>query len=322
MIAAASILVRVACKREEASQIASLELVAADGAELPRFTPGSHVDVALPNGLTRPYSLCNAPTERHRYLIAVLREPESRGGSAAIHDLVNEGSELRISVPRNQFALAPHARRHLLLAGGIGITPLLSMAEQLAHDGADFALHYATRSPDRTAFREQLLRSRFAERVTFYFDDRDASQRLNLPALLTAPQPETHLYVCGPRGFMESVIEVATRAGWNAALIHQESFGGGTKPLPAGGRFEVELASSGRIVEVPAHLTVLQALTNAGVAIPSSCEQGTCGTCLTRVVEGVPDHRDEYLSPEERASNDQFLPCCSRASSARLVLEL
>ncbi len=320
----ATIPVRVLRKTVEARDIVSLELAAEGGGPLPAFSAGSHVDVQLPNGLTRPYSLCNDPAESHRYLIAVLREPASRGGSAAVHDLVAEGQVLHIGAPKNHFALAHGATHSLLLAGGIGITPILCMAERLAFTGAPFALHYATRSPDRTAFRQRIAASSFAAQVHFHFDDGEAAQQLDLPALLAAPQPGQHLYVCGPKGFMDAVLKGARAAGWPETQLHWEFFAGAVDAEPVAGdrAFEVRLASSGRVVAVPAGRSVVQALAAAGVEVPTSCEQGVCGTCLTRVLEGKPEHRDLYLTPEEQQAGDQFLPCCSRARSPLLVLDL
>ena len=322
MSAPSSLQVRVARKAVEALDICSFELVAADGRPLPPFSAGSHVDVQLPGGLTRQYSLANDPTEGHRYLIAVLRDAASRGGSAAMHDAVHEGDTLTISAPKNHFPLAHDATRHLLLAGGIGVTPILCMAERLAVTGADFEMHYCTRSRSRTAFHERIRASGFAGRVHFHFDDGDAAQRLDLAALLAAPAPGTHLYVCGPKGFMDAVLGSARAGGWPEASLHVEYFNAEVTSHDADAPFEVQLASSGRVVVVPRERTVVQALADAGVEVPTSCEQGVCGTCLTRVLSGVPDHRDLYLTPDEQAANDQFTPCCSRAKTPRLVLDL
>jgi vanillate O-demethylase ferredoxin subunit len=322
MTAPPSLSVRVARKVVEAQDICTFELVAADGRALPAFSAGSHIDLQLPGGFTRQYSLCNDPTESHRYLIGVLRDPASRGGSIALHEQVSEGDLLTISAPKNHFPLAHDAKRHLLLAGGIGITPILCMAERLAITGADFELHYCTRSRERTAFRGRIAASAFAHRVAFHFDDGAPEQRLDLAALLAQPQPGTHLYVCGPKGFMDACLGGARERGWAEAQLHYEFFSADVSPQARDGAFEVMLASSGRVVVVPKDRTVVQALAAAGVEVQTSCEQGVCGTCLTRVLEGVPDHRDMYLAPEEQAANDQFTPCCSRALSPRLVLDL
>ncbi len=316
--------VRVARKHVEAVDICTFELVAVDGAPLPAFSAGSHVDVQLPGDvrLTRQYSLCNDPLESHRYLIGVLRDPASRGGSRAMHDEVMEGQVLQISPPKNHFGLAHDARRHLLLAGGIGVTPILCMTERLANTGADFEMHYCTRSPERTAFRQRITDAGFAARVHFHFDNGDAGQKLDIEALLAAPASGVHLYVCGPKGFMDAVLTAARARGWADSQLHYEFFAGEAVKSDADGSFEVQLASSGKVVVVPGDKTVVQALLDAGVDVPVSCEQGVCGTCLTRVIEGVVDHRDMYLTPEEQAANDQFTPCCSRARTPRLVLDL
>ena len=314
--------VRVVRKATEAEDICRLELAAADGAALPAFTAGSHVDLHLPGGLTRAYSLCNDPVETHRYVLGVLREAASRGGSQAVHELVREGSVLQISPPKNHFALVPDAARYLLLAGGIGVTPLLSMAEHLARTGAAFELHYATRSRARTAFVSRIAASAFADRVHFHVDDGPAAQALDIPALLGTPRAGEHVYVCGPRRFMDAVLGTARAAGWPEPQLHSECFGADQAPAAGDGAFEVVLSSTGRVIAVAADQTVAQALHAAGVQLPTSCEQGVCGTCLTRVLEGECDHKDLYLTAEEQDAHDQFLPCCSRARSHRLVLDL
>lgn len=319
---ASTFTVTIARKTVEALGICSFELVSADETKLPSFSAGSHIDVYLPNGITRQYSLCNDSSESHRYLIGVLKDPASRGGSNAMHELVNEGDALQISAPKNHFALAHEAKRSLLLAGGIGITPILCMAERLAIAGEDFELHYCARSRDRMAFHDRIQRSAFSPRASFHFDDGDAAQRLQLDAILAAPQPGTHLYVCGPKGFMDAVLSKARAAGWPQAQLHYEFFAAEVIKTDADEGFEVKIASSGRVVRVEKDVTVTQALAKAGIEVATSCEQGVCGTCLTRVLEGQPDHRDMYLSPEEQEANDQFLPCCSRSKSARLVLDL
>lgn len=327
MSSAQTLQVRVARKAVQAQDIVTLELVAADGSALPAFGAGAHVDVQLPGAkpgevMTRQYSLCNDPQETHRYLIGVLRDPASRGGSQAVHELVKEGDVLQISTPKNHFPLAHDAKKSLLLGGGIGITPILCMAERLANTGAAFELHYATRSPERTAFRERIAASNFADKVAFHFDDGAAAQKLDLAALLAQPQAGTHLYVCGPKGFMDAVLNTAREKGWPEDQLHYEFFGAEVAKSDSDASFEIKLASSGRIIMVPKDKTVTQALADAGVEILMSCEQGVCGTCLTRVLEGVPDHKDSYLTPEEQAANDQFLPCCSRAKTPQLVLDL
>ena len=313
--------VRVSARTVEAEGISSFELVAVDGQPLPGFSAGSHIDVTV-GGHTRQYSLCNDPTETHRYLIAVLREPSSRGGSQAMHEQVKVGDVLSISPPKNHFALAHDAKRHLLLAGGIGVTPILCMAERLAATGAEFELHYCTRSRGRTAFHDRIANSLFASKAQFHFDDGPAGQRFDIAGRLARPGEGEHLYVCGPKGFMDAVLGTARAKGWPEAQLHCEYFAAEPAPASEGDAFEVQIASSGRVVLVPAGKTVVQALADAGVDVQTSCEQGVCGTCITRVLSGTPDHRDLYFTPEEHAANDQFTPCCSRSKSARLVLDL
>jgi len=320
-MSANSLTVRVARKSAETAEICSFELSDPNGGELPPFSAGAHIDVHLPGGITRQYSLCNAPSERSRYRIAVLREPVSRGGSRAMHDEVQQGDLLQIGMPRNLFALDESAARHVLLAGGIGITPLLCMAQRLAAIGADFELHYCARSLGRMAFHEQLSQAAYADRVHLHLDDGAPGQKLDMAAACT-PAAGAHLYVCGPKGFMDAVLQAAHARDWPRDGLHHEFFAADPAPAGGDGEFSVKLASSGQMVKVPAGCSVTHALAQAGVDVPVACEQGICGTCLTRVLEGQPDHRDLFLSPEEQASNAQFTPCCSRAKTPVLVLDL
>lgn len=313
--------VRVVRRTQEAEGIASFELARPDGGPLPAFSAGSHIDVHVPGGPVRQYSLCNDPAQQSHYRIAVLRDAATRGGSAGMHDKVREGDLLTVSEPRNHFPLV-HARRTLLFAGGIGVTPLLCMAQRLAATGADFTLHYSARSPSRTAFRDEILASPFAARVRFHFDDGPAAQILNVPAALGDPEPDTHLYVCGPGGYINHVVQVTRGMGWPQAQIHLEYFNAPAQPAAAGAEFDVKVASSGAVIRVAADRTVVQALAAHGIEVLTSCEQGVCGTCVTRVLDGECDHRDLYLTDEEKARHDQFTPCCSRAKSAMLVLDL
>jgi len=315
------IAVKVQRRKLEAQDIASFELVKPDGSALPGFSAGSHIDVQVPGGLTRQYSLCNDAAEKHRYRIAVLRDAGSRGGSAGMHDAVKEGDTLLISEPRNHFPLV-HAQRTVLLAGGIGVTPLLCMAQRLAQIGAEFEMHYCTRSPSRTAFRDEIARADWAERVDFHFDDADAGQKLQLDEVLAKHDPGTHVYVCGPTGFIDWVVKTADRLGWAKDQVHLEYFGAAPQDTAGDRAFQVKIASSGATYEIGAAETVVQALQKHGIEILTSCEQGVCGTCITRVLQGECDHRDLYFTDEEKAKNDQFTPCCSRAKSAMLVLDL
>lgn len=313
--------VRIIRKLGIATDICAFELVKPDGSALPAFAAGAHIDVHVGEGLVRQYSLCNHPGDTQRYVIGVLREASSRGGSVAMHALA-EGSLLEISEPKNHFPLAEAATGSLLLAGGIGVTPILSMAEHLARTGASFEMHYCTRDPGRVAFRDRLVEARFADRVHLYFDSAPADERVNLRALLAAPAAGKHLYVCGPAGFIGAVLETAAAAGWDERNLHREYFAAAAQPETLSDEFQIMLASSGRVIDVKGEQTVIAALTAAGIELPTSCEQGVCGTCLTRVLSGEPDHRDVYLTDDERAAKDCFLPCCSRSKSPMLVLDL
>ncbi|HTH81139.1 MAG TPA: PDR/VanB family oxidoreductase [Ramlibacter sp.] len=312
--------VKVLRRTQEAEDIVSFELARADGAPLPAFSAGSHIDVHLPGGVARQYSLCNESSARHVYRIAVLRDPKSRGGSVVMHEL-REGHYLTISEPRNHFPLV-HAVRTLLFAGGIGVTPLLAMAQRLAAVGADFELHYCTRSMAKAAFMREIAASPFAARTHFHFDDGAEEQKLQLAKLLAQVEPQTHLYVCGPSGFIQYVTDWAKGCGWPAGQIHVEHFAGAAQDTSGDREFQVKVASTGQLVTVPADKTVVKALADAGFEVLTSCEQGVCGTCITRVLEGECDHRDMYFTDEEKSKHDQFTPCCSRAKSPVLVLDL
>lgn len=314
--------VMVASKTEEALDVNSFELVAPDGGLLPQFSAGAHIDVHGPTGMVRQYSLCNHPFERTRYLIAVLHDPKSRGGSVAMHEQVHVGDLITISAPRNHFPLAQGAARSLLLAGGIGVTPLLCMAEHLSGVDADFEMHYFARSRERTAFRQKLEAADFRQRVVFHFDDASEGCKLDIPALLACQAEGTHLYVCGPAGFLEAVLNSARAQRWPEGQIHYEYFGAVATQAASDLAFSVKIASSGIIYPIAAEKSVLATLLEHGVEIPFSCEQGICGTCATRVLAGEPDHRDQFLTAAERAANKLFLPCCSRAHGPLLVLDL
>lgn len=316
--------VLVARKVEETADICSFELVSATGDVLPRFTAGAHIDVDLGNGLCRQYSLCNNPAERHRYLIGVLKEPMSRGGSQAMHSRVGEGDRLVISKPRNLFGLKEAGSRYLMFAGGIGITPILAMVEVLAQTGADFAVHYCGRSLERMAFVERLTHAPFADRVHIHVDNGPASQKFDVETLLAAERADsdTHLYVCGPSGFIAAVTGQAQKASFPGTQVHVEHFTAASLAVEGDTGFDVVLAKTGGVIQVGPGESVVQALGRQGIEVETSCEQGICGTCITMVLEGVPDHRDMYLSEAERAANNVFLPCCSRAMSGRLVIDL
>jgi len=310
----------IVSREQQADGVVVLDLVAPDGRTLQPFEPGAHVDVVLGPGLVRQYSLCGSPADRSRYRLGILLAPDSRGGSAEIHRGFRVGEQIRISPPRNLFPLAPDASRSILIGGGIGITPLLAMAYHLHGGGQDFALHYCARERGRAAFLGELEAASFRDLTRLHFDDGVAEQRFDpkrdLPPVLSG----THLYVCGPTGFMDWVIAAARELGYPDTQIHREYFN--AEIDREGDAFEVVLRRSERTVSVPSGVTIVKALTEAGIAVEVSCEQGICGTCLCQVLEGTPDHRDGYLTEEERAANDQMLLCCSRAKTPQLVLDL
>ncbi len=324
MSASAWINVRIIQKRLEAEGVVSLILQGIDGAALPAFEAGAHVDIETAPGTVRQYSLLPNPEGPSTYEIAVLREPASRGGSSAIHDSLQVGQVIRISEPRNHFPLEPAATRSLLFAGGIGITPILCMAEALAAKGADFAMHYCARSADRMALRERILNGAAAAHSHLHCDDGPASQQLDLAAVLAGPTEGTHLYVCGPGGFINAVLDAARTAGWNEAQLHREFFAAPTDAAAEGDNqpFTVVLARSGQTLAVPADKTIVEVLDAEGVFVPTSCSEGICGTCVVAVLEGIPDHRDFVLTEDERARNDRLTTCCSRAKTDTLVLDL
>lgn len=310
---------------EVAQGIRMFELAPLDGTRLPEYTPGAHIDVHLPTGLVRQYSLCGGPQQRDAYVIAVQHNVASRGGSRAMHAL-QVGDTLSIEGPRNHFPLANDARHSVLLAGGIGITPLLSMAERLAQTQASFELHYCVRNRERAAFLDRLDAPHLNGRCTLYTDDAPTDARIDVARIVRDPLPGSHLYVCGPSGFMDHAFDTAKQAGWTDRHLHREYFSAPAidtrDNAPTARAFSVRLARSGKLVSVSERETVVQALAAHGVCIETSCEQGVCGTCLTRVLAGDPEHRDLYLTDDERARNDQFLPCCSRSHTDELVLDL
>lgn len=316
----ATMQLRVAAIRREAEDIVSLELRHPEGGALPPFEAGAHLDIHLPGLPVRQYSLCNAPGETERYTIAVLKEPASRGGSRHLHEKVAAGDLLTVGTPRNHFALEPAARRTLLLAGGIGVTPLLAMAESLATSKAEWQMHYCARNRARMAFTEHLAADRFSGRVHLHLDDGPEAQRLDLVPLLAGRETGDHLYVCGPAGFIDWVKAAAAAAGWPEDAVHTEYFSGSVEHRDSDESFEIEIEGSGQVVLVGREQTALDALLSAGIDVPNSCTEGVCGMCMTPVLEGTPDHRDQFLTASERARNDHFMPCCSRAQTSRLLI--
>jgi vanillate O-demethylase ferredoxin subunit len=312
--------VKVSKKELIADGVMYLELVDPKGENLPKFTAGAHIDIQLPNGLIRPYSLCGSSAVRASYELAVLLEPNGRGGSKSVHEEIVLGAKLRISHPKNHFPLSA-AKHSVLFAGGIGITPILAMAEKLSDEGLSFDMHYCSRTRSRTAFINRIEAAPFSSKVQFHFDDGLEEQKLKASEILKNADPATHIYVCGPKGFMDHVIQTAKDLNWLDTQIHFEYFKSEPVRKDDDGSFEVEYRPSGLVVRVPADVTVAQALIDAGVEVPLSCEQGICGTCVMQVIEGDPDHRDMCLSDEDKGLKKMFTPCCSRAQSARLVLD-
>jgi phthalate 4,5-dioxygenase reductase subunit len=309
---------RIARAYDVAQGIRSFELVQPDGSELPPFTPGSHVKVQAPNGALRKYSLCNDPAERHRYVITVKRDDSGQGGSLSMHKNAREGDVLPMSVPDNAFPLVDKAKAYLFIAGGIGITPILSMIRSFGElPPAPWKLFYLSRSPETTAFVDELGRPELRRQVKIHHDLGDPARSFDLWPALEKPNT-AHVYCCGPRALMESVRDMTGH--WSSGNVHFESFneGGGVKPDDK--PFKVWLAQSGREFEVPVGRSILATLREHGCNAPSSCESGTCGTCRTTLLEGEADHRDMVLLPEETAS--QIMICVSRAKSAQLVLDL
>lgn len=305
-------------REDQTDEIAVFELAAADGGPLPAFEAGAHIDVMVAPELIRQYSLSNAPGSAG-YRLGILNDPDSRGGSRQIHASLEEGSRVRIGAPRNHFPLEMSAEHSLLIGGGIGITPMIAMAYALKAAGKSFELHYCSRSEDKAAFLDELERE-FGDSLTLHFDDAGDAVRLDPQGLCRAAQPGTHLYVCGPSGFMDWVIGQARGAGLPDRQIHFEYFS--AEVDIAGEAFEVYAQASDVTVQVGPDQSIAMALRAAGVKVQMSCEEGVCGTCICDVIDGTPDHRDLFLTEEEKADNDQIALCCSRAKSARLVVDI
>ncbi|WP_321813423.1 MULTISPECIES: PDR/VanB family oxidoreductase [unclassified Paraburkholderia] len=301
----------------------AVRLVAADGGALPPFDAGAHIDVHLARGLIRQYSIASAAHERDHYVLCVKREAASRGGSAYVHERLRVGDRLDVSLPRNLFGLQS-GQRHLLIAGGIGITPLLSMAESLEQSGTPFELHYYVREPIDAAFKARWRAGFTQGSVHIHSSSEGESARDALPAALHSSADGAQLYVCGPEGFMRHITQTARTSGWQDCAIHQEAFGASALPASAdGASFQVVLASSGQVFNIAQERSIASVLLEGGVNVPLSCEMGICGACLTPVVEGVVDHRDTVQSDTEKcAANQQIALCCSRAHTPSIVIDL
>lgn len=303
----------------EGGNIAVMEFESATSTTLPKVEAGAHIDVHLPNGMVRQYSLCQNPNDEGKFRLGILRNPESRGGSISAFDEIKDGMQIQVSEPKNLFPLLK-AKHSVLIGGGIGITPLITMAYQLAHEGESFELHYCGASPEKCAFVDEIKNGELAKHTTFHFKSEGASHRAFFESAIKDIDSESHIYTCGPVGFMDWVINLATTHDFPEQQIHKEYFQVETDT--SGDSFEVVAERSGKIIMVEAGETILQALAKEGIEIEMSCEQGVCGTCMCDVIEGEPDHRDVYFTDEEKASNEQILVCCSRSKTPRLVLDI
>jgi ferredoxin-NADP reductase/nitrite reductase/ring-hydroxylating ferredoxin subunit len=306
-------------KWQTADGVVAFELADREGRHLPTFQPGAHIDVHLPNGLIRQYSLTNGPGDLMSYVIGVKQESASKGGSKVLVETVREGDVLAISEPRNNFPLRRDATRTVLIAGGIGITPILSMARFLDKSSLPYELHYFARNADNIAFASELgvLHGKIEQHLGLDVE----TVRARIAEKLGPWQVANHVYICGPGPMLELVRDTATALGWPDEAIHFEYFQNTTE-IDASSAFDIELARSAMTLHVPAGRTILEVMREAGLTVPSSCEQGACGTCLTGVMEGEVDHQDVYLNKTEKASNTCMMTCVSRAKSGRLVLDI
>lgn len=303
----------------EGGNVAVIELESTDPVALPKVEAGAHIDVHLPNGMVRQYSLCQNPNDTGRFRLGILRDAESRGGSVCAFDDLKVGSQLQVSEPKNLFPLlqSPHT---ILVGGGIGITPLITMAYQLYHQGASFELHYCGTSPEQCAFVDEIKKGVLGAFTRFHFKSAGANHREFFQTAIQDIRKDSHIYTCGPNGFMDWMINLATTQHFPEQQIHKEHFQVDVET--SGDAFEVVAQRSGKTILVHAEETILHALAREGIEIEMSCEQGVCGTCMCDVIEGEPDHRDVYFTDEEKISNEQILVCCSRSKSARLVLDI
>jgi phthalate 4,5-dioxygenase reductase component len=287
------------------------------GKQLPEFSAGAHVAVQVPNGLLRKYSLCNDPAERDRYQIAVKRESDGRGGSCSLIDDVKAGDELTVTAPVNDFGLPPRAQDFLFIAGGIGVTPIMAMIRQLMAEGKRFRLFYCSRSPETTAFRDELSAPQFKDKVIIHYDQGDTSRSLDLRPVLAERKNREHLYCCGPRPLMEAVRAMTDH--WSPTAVHFEAFSEAETHKADDKPFKIKLARSGDVLEVSTSKTILEVLHDHGLDVPSSCETGTCGTCRTKLLAGEADHRDLVLAEHER--KDTIMICVSRARGDEITID-
>jgi vanillate O-demethylase ferredoxin subunit len=316
---------KVAKKTTEAHQMVTFELVDPNGAELPPFSAGSHIDVTIPsNNLVRQYSLINSEKERHRYLIGVWKDANSRGGSKALHEVVTEGDTLTVSLPRNRFRVPRATKRAILMARGIGATPVLSIADYLKSAGIPFEFHYVYQMMSPGSFETLIKTSAFAEDTKFYLEDSNKNQLIDPGAILTDRPDDTHLFICGVDWWQDPVINLAKQKGFGEERIHVERFTAKLAAAALDTIFEVKIKRLGdKVYKIPGDKTLTGALEEQGVKIPTSCEQGLCGTCKVKVLEGEVDHRDKKLTKEQK-DEGYMLACVSRAKTkgATLVLDM
>ena len=308
--------VRLTAIRFAAEGINLYELRRASGGPLPAATPGAHIDVHLPRGMIRQYSLAIIDPASTRYVIAVKRDPNGRGGSRFMHDELRVGAALKISTPRNNFPIVDSTGLSVLIAGGIGITPIWAMARRLHDDGRPYQLHYACRTRAEAAFTDDLAT---LGALRLHLDD-ERGGVLSIEEIVAAAPSDAHLYFCGPEPMRLAFQHAVTCRP--PAHVHVELFSNPNFVKPQNGSFVVELARSKQTFVIPPGETILNVLRAAGIAVASSCEQGVCGTCETTVLAGIPDHRDAVLSPDERARGHTMMICCSGSTTERLVLDL
>lgn len=310
---------KIVAKRLIAKETHWFSLESADGEELPEFQAGAHLSVKVPDGMTRHYSLCGDPENRRTYEIAIKREANGRGGSRSLVGETEEGQFIEVGSPVTGFGLDEKAKSFLLVAGGIGITPIRSMVFQLLAAGLrDFKVVYLTRDAESTAFLDEIKSGSWGKKVVIHHDHGDSAQFLDLWKFFEKPVPGCHVYCCGPKRLMDEVKDMTGH--WPSAAIHFESFGADTKARADDRAFTVQLARSDKTFQVGTQQSLLYALKEHGILVPSSCESGTCGSCKVKLLEGNADHRDLVLMDEERG--DYIMACVSRACSDKLVLDL
>jgi vanillate O-demethylase ferredoxin subunit len=305
--------------RLEAEGIASYEFVSANDCALPAFTAGAHIDLHLPHGMVRSYSLVNAPSDGGRYVVAVQRDAEGQGGSAWMHATPRVGDRLRATPPSNDFALVEDAAHSVFIAGGIGITPIMSMLRRLRELGRPWRLHYASRSPRETAYADALRAMAGDGREVDFCFGSSRTDRLDIAAIVREAPQGTHLYCCGPARMIDAFLAACSPRP--AATVHFERFAAASEAATEGG-YDVVLERSGQRLAVAPGKTILDTLLDHAVDVPYACTAGVCGTCRTKVIAGEPDHRDDFLSAEEKQANDSIMICCSGARSKTLVLDL